>query len=482
VSGIDPTESNPKTSALVAAVQRLTAGPRASQAAAGMALGVTTLLGVRAISDPSPWLHLRVGQFLLGGGRFGFPDPWAPFATRTYVPTEWLPAIVGYLTYEHFGAPGIAWLRCAGILAVFTALVWTTRMVAGGVIAVAAAFVALMGAYDGLTERPQMLSLLFLAITLGAWWRTTEDLRPRWWLVPATWIWACSHGLWLVGIGVGALIVCGLACDKRINGQELRKLLLVPLVSLCTAALTPLGPKLLLAPFTVGSNARDFVGEWQSPSIRQPVTVITLLMIGFVLIAWARSIAKPQWWQVLLLVTSLVLALAMARTVAVAAVLAAPLLAQELQRPMAMRFTRPKRRTQLSWLALSAAALVIAVPLASARAQDPQGVPVHLMAQLRQIPTGTRVVATGDVTGWLLWSAPNLKPVEDLRVEVYAPAYIRRYIEAMAAGPDWRGFVRDTGATVALLDQDSPLATALRDRAGWHMVGSDAGYLLLRRP
>jgi len=144
--------------------------------------------------------------------------------------------------------------------------------------------------------------------------------------------------------------------------------------------------------------------------------------------------------------------------------------------------TRSSRRSQVSWLGLTAAALLVAVPLAGAIAQRPEGVPLRLAAQLQEMPNGTRVIATGDVTGWLLWSAPNLKPVEDIRIEIYDPAYVRRFVEAMAAGPAWRGFIQDTGATVALLEEDSPLATALQERAHWRATGSDAGYLLLRQP
>src|SRR5674476_1346929 len=62
---------------------------------AALVVSVSVLIGVRPVSDPSPWLHLKIGAFLLNGGRFGVPDPWAPFASRVYVPTEWLPAILG---------------------------------------------------------------------------------------------------------------------------------------------------------------------------------------------------------------------------------------------------------------------------------------------------------------------------------------------------------------------------------------------------
>src|SRR5690349_6704641 len=58
--------------------------------AAGLAL--LPLFALRPIADPSPWLHLRIGRFLLEGHRFALPDPWGPFATKVYVPTQWLPS------------------------------------------------------------------------------------------------------------------------------------------------------------------------------------------------------------------------------------------------------------------------------------------------------------------------------------------------------------------------------------------------------
>src|SRR5450759_5540356 len=127
-------------------------------------VSISVMLGVRPVSDPSPWLHLKVGAVLLNGGRFGLPDPWAPFASRAYVPTEWLPAILGQEIYQVFGLPGIAWMRCAGILGLMSALAWSARRSANTTTACVVALVALFGAYDDLTDRPQLVGLVFLTV------------------------------------------------------------------------------------------------------------------------------------------------------------------------------------------------------------------------------------------------------------------------------------------------------------------------------
>jgi len=211
-------------------------------AVATIVVSISVVLGVRAVSDPSPWLHLKVGAFLLNGGHFGLPDPWAPFATRTYIPTEWLPAIVGQDTYQAFGLPGIAWLRCAGILSLLSALIWSARRSASTTTAVVISLVALVGAYQGLTERPQLVGLVFLAIAVGAWWRSALDLKPRWWLVPMTWLWACCHGLWIVGIAMGLVCIAGLLLDSRLTRATTSRLLAIPMLSLAAGDLARPGP------------------------------------------------------------------------------------------------------------------------------------------------------------------------------------------------------------------------------------------------
>ncbi len=447
---------------------------------APIVVSVSVLVGVRPVSDPSPWMHLKVGAFLLNGGRFGMPDPWAPFANTPYIPTEWLSAIVGQETYQAFGLPGIAWLRCAGILGLLSALAWSARRSANTVTVVLVAFAALVGAYRGLTERPQLIGFVFLAVAVGAWWRTSLDLKPRWWLVPMTWLWASFHGLWVVGIAVALVSIIGLLLDRSLTRASAARLLAVPLLSAAAAALTPIGPRLLLTPLTVGKNARDFVGEWQATSAHDPFALVTLAMLGLVVLSWVRLARKPPWWQIGLLVTAVVATLIMSRTIAVGAIIAAPLLAQEIQLYRDRPVATSTRQSRVTWAALILIALVVAMPLSAARAQHAAAVPDRLRPQLSQIPPGTVVLAEGDISGWLFWTDPQVRPVLDPRIEIYPPAHVRAFVSAMAAEPGWRQFVERTGSRYALVLTGSPIATALIERAGWSQIGADAGFVLLR--
>jgi len=427
-------------------------------------------------------LHLKIGAFLLDGGRFGLPDPWAPFASRAYVPTEWLPAVLGQEMYQVFGLPGIAWMRCAAILGLLSALVWSARRSADTPSAVIVALVAIVGAYTGLTERPQLVGFVFLAVAVGAWWRTATDLKPRWWLVPMTWLWANFHGLWSVGIAVGLVVIAGLLLDRRRSQATATRLIAVLVLSVAAAALTPVGPRLLLSPLSVGKNASQFVGEWQSTSVHDPFAVVTLAMLALVLLSWVRLERRPPYWQIGLLLTGVAATLAMSRTIAVGAIIAAPLLAQEIhlhrgRRPVAAT----TRRSRSVWAALILVALVAAAPLSAARAHAPLRVPDQLRPQLSLIPSGTVVLAEGDISGWLFWAEPQVRPVLDPRIEIYPPAHVRAFVSAMAAEPGWRQFVDRTGAGYALVLTGSPIATALVDRAGWSQVGEDAGFVLLLR-
>jgi hypothetical protein len=446
------------------------------------AIAATVRLGIRPVSDPDAWWHLKTGAYVLSDWRFNGPDPWVPFSSRPFVLTQWLPEVVAQQGYSLFGLPAVAWLRCAAMLALLTALVWACRQAADAVPAIMAALAGLIGTGGSLSERPQLISFVLLAITVGAWWRTAGDLRPRWWLAPMTFLWACSHGMWGVGVIVGLVVLVGLALDRRLDRRTAVRLLAVPALSVVAAGLTPVGPRLLLTPLEVSSNAAQFVQEWQPSSVRDIFAAVTLGMIALALLPWIRGRSAPPWWQIALAGTAVVCTLAMSRTIPVGSIIAAPLLASALQEQRGRAATRLTRRGAAAWVGLVATAAVIAAPVAGAVAQRPIGWPEGLRGQLAAIPAKTVVLNDFAAGGWLLWAEPRLTPVIDLRSEIYSMDYIRDFQRTEDVRAGWQELLEQTKPGYALLKTQAPLTVALREQLSWTTVGKDAGYVLLKAP
>jgi hypothetical protein len=443
-------------------------------------VAVVTSIGTRKVDEQSTWLHLAVGRFLATGGHFGLPDPWSAEVSVPYRSTEALPALVSYRAFELFGLGGIAWLRTLGILALFTVLTWGARRGADSVPALLAAGAGLLGAGHALTARPQLLGLVLLAITVVAWQKTATDLRPRWWLIGLGWVAAWVHGLWVLDVLVGLVTVAGLAADRRVTLRQAVRLITIPLMATTAAALTWYGPGLVLTPVTVGRSVRDFVGEWQATSAHDVSALTVLACSAIVAVTWMRGSTRPTWWQVAHLGLSAALTLSMSRLVAVGAVLIVPLLAEALQQRRGAPAEHLQARTRNAALITLTVAALIAAPVASATASRPAAVPAKLSSVLQRVPAGTTILAQGDMSSWVLWSQPQLKLVFDSRSEVFSRRFHLEFARMMAAAPGWDHVLDRTGASYALVIEDSPIAAALTERRHWVALGADEGYVLLR--
>ncbi len=456
----------------------------------GGGLVLLPVLVTRPVTDPSPWLHLKVGAFLLDGGSFGLPDPWAPLASHAFVPTQWIPSVVSARLYPDLGAPLVAWERAGGItLLALALLLWAVSLTRTWV-AVAATAVVVFAAWPSLTERPQLAGFVLLVPVLAAWWRTGSDLRVRWYLIPLTWVAAATHGVWSTGVAVGGLVAGLLIVSGRVTRRT--GLQLVALVAGCVgaAALTPVGPRLLLTPFAVSAQGRQFVQEWMPSSVRSPHVLAALALLAVAWLCWTALGSRPPAWQLALLLASCAMALAMERTVAVAALVALPLVCTSVERVLGhRRAAAPEpadhavgRPTRLLWIAAAAVGLALAVPVAAARAAEPHGVPLALAPRLTALPAGTHILVDSDTSGWVMFAAPQLAPVYDLRVESYSPTQVEDYIAVMAADPGWESYITDHRVTVALVPVDAPIRAALTEQYHWTDVAHDHGLVLLEAP
>lgn len=443
-------------------------------------MGMAARQGFRPIGDPDTWWHLRLGDDIWRTWNLTEPAPWTRFATEHWVPTQWLPEVVASRAQHLFGLPGVVWLVCAAFVLITAVLYLVCRGEADVLSAAVATLVAFLGMSATLTPRPQLVSFILLLIVTSAWLRTAKDLRPRWWLIPVSWIWATSHGMWFSGIAVGCVVVVGLLLDRRIHGQLALKLLAIPVLSLLLSALTPAGPSLLLSPFTVG-GITQYITEWAQPSIKDLSPATTSVMIGVVVLVWVRG-RKVAWTHIGVLLLATCWALLSARTVTLGAAMTAPLLAAALQSLLPGHAPRISRREVVALGGGAAACLAVVTLLLPSSTGTPANVPNALNATLDRLPAHTVVFNDSALGGWLLWRHPTLEPVIDGRAEAFPKSQFEGYIKTSQVSTGWENFLTTTNSRYALVEDRSPVATALDERLHWRVLGRDDGYVLLTAP
>ncbi len=437
-----------------------------------------------ALSDPDTFWHILGGRNALDAHSVAGPDPIGHFATNDWVQTDWLTQVVMAAVDRGFGTAGVAWLFLGLYVAVFFGIYAECRQRAGILVSGLVGGVAWLGTTASLTPRPQVVSFVLLTITVVVWHRalgSAEGARSRvpWVLVPLTWVWASCHGMWFLGPVTGLALLAGTVLDKTLDRRAIVRLALVPLASLVAAAVTPIGPKLLITPLTVNAYA-GFAQEWSPADIHQPFVAATVALLALTAMSWAVAGRRATWTDVVTWLMALGWVLLYSRTVAVGAILVAPLAAQAIQ-PLLRRDKDPVGRAEPVLLAAAASVtLLLAALVGPSTPLGDKTQPTGLSTALRALPADTVVLDDDAFGGWLELTQPQLRVVLDTRTTIYSPDYLKRYLDARAAGPGWQDFVESTHAEAALLRSTSPLAVALQERLGWTVVATSDGVVLLR--
>jgi len=435
----------------------------------------------RPVNGPDTFWHLALGHKLRQTWDFGPHDPLSPLTTMPWVYNQWLPEVVASWFEDIGGLPAVAWFAVAGRFLILILLWRACRSRASALPALAATFLGFLGTFGAWDARPQLFGIALFVVAANAALRTAEDGQARWWLIPLTWLWAMVHGTWPLAILMWLVIALAAVLDRPDDGWRRHAArLCVPIGAAIVAALTPVGLRLYTT-FTAISNVNADIREWQPLSLTSPILAIPVFSLCLVVIAWARRwMPKPNWARVALLIFALGCMLMYARTIAVGSVIAALLLAEALQAVVPRRDSNARRETLALALAISAALCYGALAL-SVTARLPGDAPTGLSDILANQPASVVLNEQG-VGGWIHWAHAHLTPVFDTRAEVYGPAAIDKYFEIVRLGPGWEDALTASGARLALLQSDSPLAYALTTQKGWVLLGEDAGFVLLRRP
>jgi hypothetical protein len=453
---------------------------------------VLAVLASRALGrlgDNDLWWHLRLGRDLIHQRSLAAPS-WSPLGTQAWAPTEPLWEIVAAWLQAVFGWAAIKWLWGASLLGLAVAVYLCNRRLAAPAAATLSTVAVLLGCSLGLAPRPQLVSFALVALVLGAWLDTEQDLRPRWWLVPLTWLWSLVHGMWIFGVGYGVVFVVALGLGRRVAPRQWLRLALVPVLSAASVLLNPAGLGVIEAPF-LNPQLGQWIAEWEHT---QPVGTVAALAVEIVVLEtvglWVLNRRRLSWSRVLLLLTAVFWLYYAYRTVAVAAVVMGPLLAEAMQTMLGQArarqrrdhavapVTRSERRTMWGASAAILVALALAAPHTSMK---PEYVPTTLDPVLDRLPAGTVVFNDYGIGGWLRWRHDDLHPVIDGLATPYSATYFDDFHAALDAKPGWRTFVRGTGAEATLLSGAYVLRDVLR-RHGWVLMASAEGYQILLRP
>src|SRR3954469_19368942 len=108
------------------------------------------------LTNTDTYFHLRFGQEFLRGWSLRHPGSVSTFATRSWVPTQWLPEIVMARTEEWLGLAGLAWLSGLMEIALFAALYVAARRRADRFVSVSLTGLSLFAMQTGLSMRPQV--------------------------------------------------------------------------------------------------------------------------------------------------------------------------------------------------------------------------------------------------------------------------------------------------------------------------------------
>ena len=440
--------------------------------------GLLAALASRPFRAFDTYFHLRFGEEFQKGWSMAHPGQLSSASTNDWAPTQWLAQIT------------MAWLDDLGgttaLVALFAALVsafaiavhlMARRHVSPGPAAILTVIV-ILGCLPSLSLRPQVLSYLLMAVVVMAWHRAKATGRVPWWLIPLAWVWATSHGMWVLGVGASAVLAVATCVERRPPRATALHLLAVPVLMLVASCATPVGPRLAASVLLVNSRAEHF-HEWRAPELVSlgALPVAGLLAAAVVLMVRRNRVAP---YDIALLGLGAVFAIYSNRTLPLALVVLAAVVAGEIAHLRAKDTVPRVRRPEISGLA-ALGVVVVVLALVQPVREDPADDLAPFADRLAGLPAGAVVLTDRPTGALLLWSEPGLDIPLHGYGDVYTDAELDRYEGLEDLDPGWTDTLARLAPRAALLDEDSRLVPAL-EGLGWTSALTADGLSWLRPP
>lgn len=491
-------------------------------------------MAVREISDPDFWWHLRAGQFIIETRTIPHADIFSHTNTgRAWVMHEWLAQVCIYTIYALGSFPALI-ITFAAIIALTFAFVYA-RMPGKPFVAVFILLFAATATAPTWGVRPQMLSLLFASIFLYVLDRWSQAIahsphpspppsrqgRELWLLVPVMILWVNLHSGYALGLVIIAVYLFGaivetffahrdptsnfhasrLTSTLRVQSPRFASnLFFIFIACLAVVPLNPNGATMYIYPFeTLTSRAMQaYIVEWFSPDFHQ----IEFQPFAWLLLATLAAIAlsgkRVTLTQTILLAGFAYAGLRSARNIPIFALIAAPILAEQVWHWIETWFAstneqtaKHKRMTRgmiaINWLLLALIAGAVIARVALVALNQPkvehEKFPAAAVDFLQKENLPGALYNAYGWGGYLIWRLyPAQRVFIDGRADVYGDAFIEDvFLKAYRGGADWRAPLEQFTVRVVLIEPGAPLAVQLAREREWRKVYADSQAVIYAR-
>jgi hypothetical protein len=445
--------------------------------------------------DNDLWWHLLTGLLLIKDATLPRVDTLS-FTARgePWINHEWLTDIVLGVLYQFGGTLPLFTLKVllgTVLLLLFGLLLSPCRSFSRVHKLLWILLVA--SAARGVATRPQLITYLALALlyTLIA----EQQIRGRRWLflAPLFILWGNCHGGFLAGVGlIGGYGGWLLLWNERKEGLWSLASLSISLIML--GLLNPYGFSLYT--YLVTELARPHnLTEWQSPLL-DPIEHIPFLLVVILFIGTIWVSRTPRlWWQQIIAIGTLLMALQARRHVPVFSLCVAAPLAHQisvlLQRLLAVSTFRLSGISQLTLslgftgLALFQVAFSIQAlsrGLYAVAADYPVDLPFQML--------GKKVIAPLEWGGFLLWhTAPcGAVSLDGRFATVYPENVVEQNEQVLHAGRDWHQVLARWNPDTILVKRgedghlrDHPDLSLIAESSIWQLFAYHPGELRKRK-
>jgi len=478
-----------------------------------LVLAVGILLNARGgtLDDPGLGWHIRDIDAILAQKGFLTEDPFSgPRAGQPWYTNQWLGDLLLWLGDRWGGLTGIAAVTALVLAFTYRCLYGMLRT--DGVSAPAAALwtlLAALGSYTAWQARPNLLSMLFLLLTVRLCERFHEgkcSWRRLLWLGPLFAVWSNTHGAFVGGLlTLAVAVVIEAALGVLLSNPEKRRaarerslhLSLATLGAGLSTLLNPYGWKLYPWIFQLLGNPyfMDLNFDWRSSDFHASGAFrFELLMLLFPAVL-ALSRRRPNLVGLGLSLFWLHLALSGQRYVPLWVVATVPTMARAAAgipwlRAIAERFTPQasaySAARPVAWLGTAVVALGVLVwahNSPSFARHNPALIPADALDRvLKESRDGDPVVFHEyNWGGYLTWHGwPSFRTWIDDRNEVQGEAHIKEFFAIRNAEPGWEEKL--SGVEIVAVNPATLLAQRLAHDPRWRQIyPEDENAVVFRR-